>query len=253
MLNPIINIFLPIAILLTLSDEDRLGPIPAVLLAVGIPVIYGTTTLLRSRKVNAQSILGITSVLLTGVIAVFRLDTALFPVKEAAVPIGFAVILLVSNRTSFPVVKLLFDMVLRKEKVERDVRELGEEAAYRAYIERCGLLWAGIMTLSGILKFALSSFIVTAPVATPEFNHQLATYEIAQMPTTMMLSMVLILSLIWYIGKGTAQIVDSTPSEVLRGGKRMASMFDKIGRITRRVRPTRIAPDLVSGARDRVE
>lgn len=233
MLNPIVNIFLPIAILLTLSDEDRLGPIPAVLLAIGIPATYGIAMLVRSRKVNAQSILGIVSVLLTGVIAVFRLDTALFPFKEAVVPIGFAIILIVSNRTSFPVVKLLFDMVVRKEKIEREVRDLGAERAYRAHIERCGLLWAGILTLSGILKFTLSSFIVTAPAATPEFNHQLATYEIAQMPTTMMVSMVLILSLIWYIGKGTARIVDSTPAEVLRGGKRLSSLVGKVGRVAR--------------------
>src|SRR5699024_8881514 len=109
MLNPIINIFIPTAHLLTLSDDGRLGPIQANLLAIGIPATYGIGSLIRNRKVNAQSILGIISVLLTGVIAVFRLDTTLFPVKEAIIPIGFAIILVVSNRTSFPIVKLLFD------------------------------------------------------------------------------------------------------------------------------------------------
>lgn len=237
MLNAIVNIFIPIAILLTLSGEDRLGPIPALLLAVGIPATYGIYGLARSRKVNAQSILGIVSVLLTGVIAVFRLDTALFPLKEAIVPIGFAIILVVSNRTGFPIVKMLFDVVLRKENVEREVRERGAEVAYRAHIERCGVLWAAIMTLSGIMKFTLSSFLVTAPAGTPEFNRQLATYELAQMPTSMMVTMVLILSLIWYIGTRTASIIDSTPSETLRGGKRLAVLFARVGRVTRFLRP----------------
>lgn len=237
MLNAIVNIVIPIAILLTLSDADRLGPIPALLVAIGIPATWGVYGLVRSRKVNAQSILGVVSVLLTGIIAIFRLDTALFPIKEAIIPLAFAIILVTSNRTGFPIVKLLVDMVVRKEKVERDIRERGAEPAYRAHIERCGVLWAGIMALSGIMKFTLSSFIVTAPAGTPQFNHQLATYELAQMPTSMVVTMVLILSLIWYIGKGAARITDSTPSEVLRGGKRLAALVDKVGRITHLRRP----------------
>src|SRR5699024_10976432 len=137
-------------------------------------------------------------------------------------PFGFAILLVISNRTGFPIVKLLFDVVLRKERVERDVREQGVEARYRSHLERCGVLWAGIMTLSGIMKFTLSSFIVNAPAGSPDFNHQLATYELVQIPTSMMVTMVLILSLIWYIGKGAAQVIGSTPADTLRGGKRLA-------------------------------
>lgn len=230
MLNALINIFLPIAILLTLSSEERLGPVPAVLLAIGIPATYGIYGLIRTRKVNSQSLLGVISVLLTGVIAVFKLDTALFPVKEAVIPIGFAIVLVISNRTSFPIVKLLFDVVLRKQKVEQEVANVGGEAAYRRHIERSGMLWAGIMTLSGIMKFTLASFIMSAPAGTKEFNTQLATYELAQIPTSMMVTMVLILSLIWYIGLGTGRIIGQSPSEVLRGGARLARIFGRFSR-----------------------
>lgn len=233
MLNAFINIALPIAILLTLSGDDRLGPIPALLLAIGIPATYGISGLVRSRKVNAQSILGVLSVLLTGIIAVFRLDTAFFPIKEAAIPIGFALIVVGSNRTGFPIAKLLFDVVLRKERVERDIRERGAEPAFRAHIERCGVLWAGTMLFSGAMKFALSSLIVTAPAGTPQFNHQLATYELAQMPTSKIITLVMILALIWYIGKGAAAIVGTTPGEVLRGGQRVTAIIGKLGRFLR--------------------
>ena len=235
MLNALINIFIPIAILLTLSSENRLGPIPAVLLAVGIPAIWGIYGLARTRKVNFQSLLGVISVLMTGVIAVFELDTGLFPIKEAVIPIGFAIVLLASNRTSYPLVKLLCDMVQRKEHVEREVRDLDRQQVYRLHIERSGMFWAGIMTLSGIMKFALSSVIINAPAGSEKFNTELALYQLVQIPTTMLITMVLILSLIWYIGKGTGRIIDLPPSEVLRGGERIASIFARVGRF----RPTR--------------
>jgi hypothetical protein len=222
MLKALINIFLPVLILLTLSDDDRLGPLNAVLLAVGIPAAYGFWELWRSRKIDTSAILGIVSVLLTGVIAVFELPTELFAWKEAIVPVGFAVILLISNRMSFPVVKLLFDAVQRRERVERLVEEQGAGPDYRKHIERSGTLWAGIMLLSGIMKFALSSFVVTAAAGTQKFNTQLATYELVQIPTSMLVTMVLILSLIFYIAKGTGTIIGLQPSEVLRGGEKMA-------------------------------
>ena len=227
MSNVLINILLPVVILLTLSDDDRLGPLPALLLAVGIPATYGIWDLFRTRKINASAIMGIISVFLTGVIGVFELSTDLFPIKEALIPLGFALILLVSNRMSLPVVKLLFDMVQKKDRVEHLVRERGVETQYRAHIERSGAIWAGIMALSGVMKFTLATLVMDAPAGTQEFNTQLAFYELVQIPTSMMVTMVLILSLIWYIAKGTGTLVGLTPSEVLRGGEKMARVGER--------------------------
>jgi hypothetical protein len=229
--KPIINIALPIAILFLLSDDDRLGPLPALLLAVAIPALYGIWELLRTRKVNAMSVMGIVSVLLTGVIGVFQLDSGLFAVKEALVPLGFAALLLISNRSDFPLVKLLFDVVQRKERVERAVHAVNGEAAYRHHIERSGAIWAGIMTLSGVMKFTLASIVVTADAGTKAFNTQLATYEVVQIPTTMAITMVLILALIWSIGKGTGRIIDLPPSQVLRGGERLAPIVARLAKL----------------------
>jgi hypothetical protein len=234
MVNVLVNIALPVVILLTLSGDDRLGPIPALLIAIGIPASHALVTLVRARTVTIQSILGLVSVLLTGVIGVLRLDTALFPLKEAAIPLAFAVVLVASNHTSFPVVKLLFDVVQRKEYVERQVRATGVETAYRAHIERCGLLWAGIMALSGAMKATLAALIVRADAGTEAFNRQLATYELAQIPTSMLVTMVLVLSLIWNIAKGTGEIISEPPGKVLRGGHRLERIAMRISAIVAR-------------------
>ena len=228
--NILINIAIPVVVLLTLSAPDRLGPVPALLVAIGIPAAWGIIGLVRTRKVDASAILGVVSVLATGVIGVFELNTRLFALKEAAIPLGFAAALVASNTTKFPISSLLADMVQRRDRVRAAIDQRDRQNEYHQHMVRVGSIWAGIMALSGVLKFALATWLVRAPAGTESFNHQLAQYELWQLPTTFSLTGVLILSLICYIGHGTASISGLTPAEVLRGGNRMAN-------VTRRFRP----------------
>lgn len=225
--NILVNIAIPVVVLLTLSAPDRLGPIPALLIAIGIPAVWGMIGLIRTRKVEVSAILGVVSVLATGVIGVFELNTRLFALKEAAIPLGFAAILLASNMTKFPVVTLLADMVQRRDRVRSSVETLDREQQYHQHLVRSGTIWAGIMALSGVLKFALATWLVRAAAGTETFNHQLAQYELWQLPTTFTLTGVLILTLICYIGHGTAAITNLPPADVLRGGDRMARLTSR--------------------------
>lgn len=231
--NILVNIAIPVVVLLTLSAPDRLGALPALLVAIGIPAIWGMIGLFRTRKLETSAVLGIVSVLATGVIGVFELSTRLFAVKEAAIPIVFAVLLVASNATKFPIVTLLADMVQRRERVLAEVDRLGKQAQYRKHIETSGVIWAVIMTVSGVLKFLLASWLVTSPAGSEAFNRELASYELWQLPTTFTLSGILILSLIWYLASGTASIINMSPEEVLRGGKRTARMASRFAPVAR--------------------
>jgi intracellular septation protein A len=230
----IVNIAIPVVILLTLSAPDRLGALPALLLAIGIPAVWGMIELKRAHRVDISATLGLISVLLTGVIGVLGLNAQLLAVKEAAIPIGFAIVLLASNATRFPVVTLLADMVQRRDRVRTALDRPAQQAAYHRHLQRSGAVWAGIMTLSGVLKFILASVVVNSAAGTEAFNHELARYELVQLPTTFTLSGVLILSLIWYIASGTAKITGLETAEVLRGGQkveRIAKRFAPIARV----------------------
>lgn len=220
-LNVLINIALPVFILLRLSSPDRLGPVPALVLAVTIPIVWGLYGLIRTRKPDISSILGIISVLLTGVIGVFELNTRLFALKEGAIPFLFAVVLIASNHTRFPIVTLLADVVQRRDRVQNQLDEHGGHVAYHQHMIESGKRWALIMITNGTLKMILASFVVTAPAGTEAFNRDLAMWEIVQIPTTMVVATVLILSLIWYIVCGTAEITGLKPADVIRGGTRM--------------------------------
>lgn len=243
-MNPVnifVNIAIPVVVLLTLSTPDRLGPVSALLIAIGIPAVWGVIGLIRTRKVEVSSILGVMSVLATGVIGVFELSTRLFAFKEAAIPLGFAAILIISNTTKFPIVTLLADMVQRRDRVRSAVESLDHQDAYHQHLVRSGTIWAGIMTLSGVLKFALATWLVRAAAGTEAFNHQLAQYELWQLPTTFSLTGVLILSLICYMGHGTAAIAELAPGDVLRGGHRMARMTYRFAPIAKLFGTTRTA------------
>lgn len=237
-INLIINVAIPVVVLLTMSAPDRFGPVPALLVAVGIPAVWGIIGLIRTRKLEVSAILGVVSVLATGVIGVFELNTRLFAVKEAAIPLGFAVILLVSNTTRFPIVTLLADMVQRRDRVRSAVETNGKQHEYHQHLVKCGTIWAGIMGLSGVLKFILATWLVRATAGTEAFNHQLAQYELWQLPTTFALTGVLILSLICFMGHGTASITGLTPADVLRGGHRTARLAHRFAPIARLFGPT---------------
>ncbi len=235
-MNPVsvlVNIAIPVVILLTLSAPDRLGALPALLLAIGIPAVWGIVELLRTRRIEPAALLGVISVILTGVIGVFELSTRLLAVKEAAIPIGFAILLVMSNSTRFPVVTMLADAVQRRERVRMEVERKGEQAAYRRHLQRSGNVWAAIMLLSGVLKFILATLVVTSKAGTEAFNHELARYELVQLPTTFTLSGVLILSLIWYIASGTSRITGLETADILRGGARVERVARRFAPIAR--------------------
>jgi len=64
--NLAFNIVIPVLIMTKLSGEDSLGPAWSIVAALIWPIAYGLWDLKQSGKVNAFSILGIISVILTG-------------------------------------------------------------------------------------------------------------------------------------------------------------------------------------------
>ena len=226
----LVNIAIPIAILLTLSPEDRLGPIPALLLAVAIPIIYGIRSLLRTRKVQPATIVGLISVLLTGMIGVFELDARYFAIKEGGIPITFGLIVLLSNWTSFPIVRMLADQVVVKARVEQALTQRDAHAAYRTHLTHAGIFWACILFVSGVIKFSLASWIVTSPTGTVAFNQDLARLEAIQIPTSMTFTMILMLVLCTFIIRGIGKITGLSYQESFRGGKRVARIASRFAR-----------------------
>ena len=105
-LNLIFNIALPVFILNKLSKT--IGPLNALILALAFPLAYGAYDLIKRKKVNAFSILGLLNVSLTGGLALMGLNGFWFAVKEAAFPALVGCFVLGSAFTKKPFIETLF-------------------------------------------------------------------------------------------------------------------------------------------------
>ena len=91
----LINIVIPVCILTFLSKDKYLGPVWALVIAVAFPVTHGIKTLIRERKADVLAIIGMISVLLTGIFGILELPPEWVARKEAAVPLIIGLIILI--------------------------------------------------------------------------------------------------------------------------------------------------------------
>lgn len=227
MLKPLLTIVVPIAILLTLSDADRLGPIPALLLSLVLPLGYGIWELARSGRVDVTAAVGSVSLLFTGLIGLFELRPEWFAYKEAAIPLLFAVLIVASAGTRYPLVGLLFDQVVVRDKTDRAIECRGTAREYRTLITRTSWLWAGTMAASGIMRYILAVIVVTSAPGTTAFNEELGAMSAIRVPTVTMGTMILMIGTIAYLVRGTSRLTGLSPSEFFRGGRRFAALLDR--------------------------
>ncbi len=227
LLKPLFTIVIPIAILLTLSDADRLGAIPALLLSLVLPLAYGVWELARIRRVDVTAAIGIVSLLFTGLIGLFELPTEWFAVKEAAIPLIFSVLIAGSTGTRYPLVRLLFDQVVERETAARAIASQGAEGAYRRLIARTSWLWASTMALSGIMRYVLATVVVTSDPGSAAFNRELGTMSALRFPTVTLVTLILMIATTTFLVRGTSRLTGLAPSQFFRGGRRLAALLDR--------------------------
>lgn len=225
MVKPVFTIILPIIILLTLSDDSRLGPIPALLLSLSFPLGLGIWELVRSRRVDISAAIGIVSVVLTGIIGLFELSPRWLAAKEAAVPVAFALFIIGSNYTGWPIVQMLFDRTLRRDKVREALDANGTTTAYRQLISKTSWLWAGTMAASGVLRYFLALFIVTSDPGTKEFNHQLGEMTALRVPLVSVPVGILMMAMIWFMVRSTARLTHLPVREIFKWANRIPRFF----------------------------
>ena len=112
--NIMVNVLIPVVALSFLSKNPgeagaklwHIGPLWGMVVAVAFPLFYGLFDLIKKRKVNFFSVLGIGSVLLTGGITIKVWEgedgvaanaATLFAIKEALIPVVFGITILASH------------------------------------------------------------------------------------------------------------------------------------------------------------
>lgn len=220
LLEVAITVLVPALILMQLSGEARLGPVRALLLALAFPVVWGLRDAVLHRKLNWLAVLGVVSTLLTGGIGLLKLDAQWLAVKEAAVPGLIGLVVLGSNWTRWPLIRILvfnptlFDV----DRVHAALEERRTTVPFELRLRTGTLLLAGTFFFSSVANYVLARWVVTSPAGTEAFNQELGKLTLMSYPIIALPSMVMMMALMFWLARGARQLTGLDLTDMLRGG-----------------------------------
>ncbi len=221
--NLFCNAVLPGLLLTKLSKPERLGPVWALVVAVSIPLVYGIYDLIRRRKWNIFSVLGLVSTLLTGSFGLMKLDNLWFAVKEAAIPLLLGLAIPISLRTKQPLVRemLYNDQILDTQRIGAALAVQQREAEFDLQLVRASWLVAGSFFLSSVLNFILARWMVTAVPGSTEHAEQLGRMNWVSWPVIALPSMIIMMLALFRLLKGIERLTGLKGDELFhqRPGK----------------------------------
>ena len=184
------NVLIPIVALSFLGKDGskfyQVGPVIGMCIAVSLPVIYGIHHLIKTKKPNFFSILGVVSILLTGGIAImaYRDNGTVdenapfwFALKEGAIPFVFGVTILISHWTKTPLVRVFLynPDFFNIPAIETRIEANAATESYKKLIFSGTLLLAGSFFLSMVMNYFLAIHFLSGATGSQEtFNDGVA-------------------------------------------------------------------------------
>lgn len=220
--NILFNILLPVIILH--QATTRIGAPQALVLALAIPIAYGLWDLLRKKKKNWMSLLGIINILLTGGLALMHLEGIWFAVKEAVFPLLLGAAVCASAFSKKPFLKtvvfqpqaLNVDNILNALPADQGPHKLEEHFRFST------LLFSGSFVISSALNFILAYQIfhdIPLDILEPE-RSVILNEQIAKMTSLSLVVIVLPLMLVsalvmWYLLNGIKKLTSLDWAQIL--------------------------------------
>ncbi len=216
LLNLLINIVIPTVILMKLSNDEYLGPVKGLVVALAFPIGYGIYDFTRQHKVNLFSVLGFASIMLTGIMGLLELDPHWIAVKEAAVPLVLGSAVIISMWTPFPLVKKLLynEQVLNIEKIEARLEERNNTQRFEKRLLKSSYFIALSFLLSAILNYGLAKYILVSAPGTAAFNEELGKMNALSFPVIAVPSTLIMFSVLWWLVKSIRQLTELEFEEI---------------------------------------
>ncbi len=216
--NLIFSLVLPSLILSKASTPDRLGPVNGLLVALAFPIGYTIYDYIKRREFSFITGLGFISVLLTGIFALYELPAQWIAVKEASIPLLIGLAILISMRTSSPLVKkvLYNDTLMNVELVEERLRAGQHKLAFEKLLTESSYLLAISFLFSAILNFLLAKFLLVSSPGTPEFNAELGKMNALSWPMIAIPSTAIMMVALIRLMKGIQKLTGLEMEQVLK-------------------------------------
>lgn len=207
-INLIFNIFLPSLILMKLSKPERLGPLWSLVVALMFPLMYGMHDLIKSRRWNFFSLIGLLNVSLTGGFSLLQLNGFWFAVKGATEPFLFGLATVLSLKTKNPLIKtlLLNPSVMNVDLIYSKIEKANAQEELKKLLVKCTYLVAVAFLVSMITHFSLAIYILKSPPGTPEFNQELGWMTTIGFPVNVIPAMIFMGTAVWYLFAGLKKL-----------------------------------------------
>lgn len=198
----IVGFIIPTVVLMTLSNESRLGPFLAMVLALAPPVLLEVYSFFTGRKASVLSIVAIIGILLIGVISLLGLSEEWLGVRRAGIYIiaalGIAFVLLFKRDWIDKGLNKLVDMpAVRKAAKDKDVEE-----KITKHITKVGALFAIFLALIAAWSYVLTVIIINAPTGSSDFNAQYAELRLLGLPYVSLPLLIGVTALLVYLVTG---------------------------------------------------
>lgn len=218
--NPLIDllvtIVIPSVILMKFSGEADLGAVRALLLALAFPLAWGARDMIRRRKVNLFAVLGLVSILLTSGIGLLELDRQWLAVKEAAIPGLIGLVVIVSARTRYPLIRTLFynPALIDVARVRQNLATRGTARAFEARLQAANWQLGGTLSFSAGMNYWLATWIVNSPAGSPAFNEELGRLTLISYPMIAIPSMLMMMAVFYGLARALRDLAGLKLMEV---------------------------------------
>jgi intracellular septation protein A len=201
LIDILVSIVIPSLVLMKFSGDDDLGASGALITALAFPVIWGLYELIRFNIKNYIALLGLISVLLTGSIGLLQLDTQWLAVKEAAIPALLGIVVLISARLGYPLIKTLLynPKVLDTERISQILSERGFDRLFEVRLLNATYMLSGTFFFSAVMNYLLATWIVTSPTGSEAFNEELGRLTLVSYPVIVIPSMLMMFAIFYFL------------------------------------------------------
>lgn len=211
-------IAIPVTILRKFSGDESLGPSMALVAALAFPLMAGLYEFIKDKKIGLMASIGFVSILLTGGIGILKLPKEYIAIKEALVPLGFGMAVLLSTFTKKPLVKTFIynDMFMETEKVAQRLEETKQSADFDALMVNATWILASSFLLSSILNYVLAKIIIVSETGTEAFNQEFSTMTLLSWPVIALPSTIVTMYAMYFVFSRILRMTGFELEEILR-------------------------------------
>ena len=217
LIDLLVSIVIPSIILMKFSDESALGAVNALIVALAFPITWGLYELIRYKITNYIALLGLISVILTGGIGLFKLDTEWLAIKEAAIPGLLGIIVLITAQMQKPLIKTLLynPTLLNIDKIDRILQEKGFHKAFDSRLLNATYMLSGTFFFSAVMNYILAKWIVMSPAGSAAFNEELGQLTLISYPVIAIPSMLMMIAIFYFLWRSINGLTGLTFEEIL--------------------------------------